>query len=73
MLKDDWTDFHAWVDRASIGGILAARDRAYELRRHLRDPDCRMDLRRMVRSMDHELLTRSDLARLKQRQARRIR
>ena len=72
MLKDDWTDFHAWVDQASIGGILAARDRAYELRRRLRDPDCQMDLRRMVRSMDHELLTRSDLARLKQRQAHRI-
>jgi|GEM_PF-688748 hypothetical protein len=62
MYKDDWIDFFAWIDQAPIGGIMAARDRAYEVRRTLRDPDYRSDLRRMIRLMDQELLTRADLA-----------
>ena len=41
---------------------MAARDRAYEVRRTLKDPDYRSDLRRMIRLMDQELLTRADLA-----------
>jgi hypothetical protein len=46
---------------------MASRDRAYELRRTLKDPDYRSDLRRMIRLMDQELLTRADLAYLRKR------
>jgi hypothetical protein len=69
MTKYDWTDFFAWLDRATIAEIMASRDRAYELRRTLKDPDYRSDLRRMIRLMDQELLTRADLAHLAKRRA----
>jgi hypothetical protein len=69
MTKYDWTDYFAWLDRASIGGLIAARDKAYETRRMIKDPDYRSDLRRMIRLMDEELLTRADLAYLAKRRA----
>lgn len=69
MYKDDWMDFYHWLNHATLGGIMASRDRAYELRRTLRDPDYRSDVRRMIRLMDRELLTRADLAHLAKRRA----
>jgi hypothetical protein len=69
MTKDHWTDFFAWLDRAPIAEIFVARDKAYELRRTLKDRDYRADLRRMIRLMDQELLTRADLAYLQKRRA----
>jgi hypothetical protein len=69
MTKYDWADFFAWLDRATIAEIMASRDRAYELRRTLKDPDYRSDLRRMIRLIDQELLTRADLAHLAKRRA----
>ena len=63
-MKEFWKDYYAWLDRARIGEIFAARDRAYEHLRRIKDRDIKLDLRRMVRLMDEELLTRSDLARV---------
>jgi hypothetical protein len=62
MNREFWKDFHKWLEGASIGQIFAARDKAYEMRRTLKDKDTRGDVRRMIRLMDHELLARSELA-----------
>lgn len=63
MNKAFWKDFLYWLDEAGIGEIFAARD---EARGKMKGADSftRADLRRMIRLMDEELLTRSDLARL---------
>ena len=62
MNREFWKDFHGWLDRATAGAIFAARDRAYEQRRSLKDPETRSDVRRMIRLMDEELVTRWELA-----------
>lgn len=69
MHKDHWTEYFTWLEGARIGEIIAARDQAYELRRTLKDRDYRADLRRMIRLMDEELVTRADLAHLRKRRA----
>lgn len=66
-----WRDFYRWLDRATVAQLFAARDAAYEQRRQVRDPDLRRDLRRMIRLLDEELLTRSDLAEALRREAAR--
>jgi hypothetical protein len=62
MNREFWRDFNGWLDRATLGAIFAARDRAYEQRRSLRDAETRSDVRRMIRLMDEELVTRWELA-----------
>ena len=69
MHKDHWTEYFSWLNGAQVGEIIAARDKAYALRRTLKDPDYRSDLRRMIRLMDEELVTRADLAHLRKRRA----
>jgi hypothetical protein len=71
MNKEFWKDFFGWIDRATVGELFAARDAAREDLRKIRDPDTRSDIRRMIRLMDEELVTRSDLARLTRKQAAR--
>lgn len=68
MDKQFWKDFLAWLDQAKIDEIFAARDEAREKMRGA-DRLMRSDLRRMIRLMDEELVTRSDLARLIRRRA----
>ena len=64
MDKNFWQDFHAWLDRATVAQLIAARDAAYEQRRiHRGERDIVGDLSRMIRLMTGELLTRSDLVR----------
>lgn len=64
-----WKDFYHWLDNASDEEISAARQEAQmQLARPL-DRDQKSDIRHMLRAIDEETLTRSDLVRLVLRRA----
>ncbi|MBP1151275.1 hypothetical protein [Methylocaldum sp. RMAD-M] len=71
MNKQFWKDFLFWLESAKVGEIFAARDEAREKARSSQCREIRSDLRRMIRLMDEELLTRSDLVRSVRRRANR--
>lgn len=71
MNKEFWRSFLAWLDRATVDQIITARDAAREDLKKIIDSDARSDVRRMIRLMDEELVTRSDLACLTRKQEER--
>jgi hypothetical protein len=54
--------FLNWLEVAKGGDLFAKRDSLYELRKQLKGSEIMPDIRWMIRMIDRELLTRSDLA-----------
>jgi len=68
MNKAFWKDFLSWLDTASLEELLSAKSEA-QGKLFTVDAVTRSDLRRMIRLISEELVTRSELNRSIQRKA----
>ena len=55
-------DFFTFLETASQGELFAFRDKLYEARRKIGDPDYRREIRLAIRRADEELVARAELA-----------
>ena len=62
MNKAFWKEFFGWLDRATLDELKAAKTAAREEQGRILDPAVRSDLKRMIRLIEEEILTRGDLS-----------
>lgn len=62
MDRDFSKFFLNWLEVAKGGDLFAKRDSLYQLRKQLKGSEIMPDIRWMIRQIDQELLTRSDIA-----------
>lgn len=67
MNNDFWKDFYGWLDSATDEHIEAARQKAQTQLAEPMDREMKSDIRRMLRAINEEQLTRSDLVRFVKR------
>jgi len=58
MNKTFWDDFFRWMENASIEELRVAKNKAAEELETASDPEIRSDLKRMIRYLEEEILTR---------------
>ncbi len=68
MPKDFWTNLYRWLEYASFEDIKHKQYAVQALLGQTHDPGLRTDMRRILRSMEFELLARVELNTLLNRQ-----
>jgi hypothetical protein len=62
MDKDEWKQFLRWLDDANKGELGQVKQRLRSTQAAVTEPGVRSDLRRMLRLIDEEILTRQNVA-----------
>jgi hypothetical protein len=71
MDKEEWRAFVRWLDQSGVEELRTRRARLTEFRKDLTDRDFKSEVGRMIRLIEHELLTREGIAqRLKGRRSK---
>ncbi|PZP60224.1 MAG: hypothetical protein DI596_06110 [Azospira oryzae] len=67
MNKQFWKDFYGWLDRATDEGLDFALEEAKAKLSNCADRDLAGDIRRMIRAIEEEKISRWEIERFQQR------
>lgn len=67
MNKQFWKDFYGWLDRATDESLNFALNEAKIKLRECADRDLALDIRKMIRAIEEERLSRWEIQRFRQR------